>query len=193
MTGSWLKPPANSGNQYLATYMLPRAQNFTSVLSGTLLTLKESNLWAVSLGFRWLSDLRVPGGQTQGTDYVSLCVLGGVLAPLVVPSQPAAPPSRAPQAASMRRRFPAGGAGSLLDIVTDWGSELSLGEQQRLAFARVLLSRPRFVLMDESTSALDQVNQDHLYQVRRAPFCPPTPCGERRLPRLSHCSLELSS
>uniref|UniRef100_A0A7S1X8J1 ABC transporter domain-containing protein n=1 Tax=Tetraselmis chuii TaxID=63592 RepID=A0A7S1X8J1_9CHLO len=56
----------------------------------------------------------------------------------------------------------------VLEAVTDWGSELSLGEQQRLAFARVLLSRPKFLLMDESTSALDQVNQDHLYECLKA-------------------------
>ncbi len=50
-----------------------------------------------------------------------------------------------------------------LDALADWAAELSLGEQQRLAFARILLSKPDLVLMDESTSALDAVNERALY------------------------------
>lgn len=45
-----------------------------------------------------------------------------------------------------------------------WENILSLGEQQRLAFARVLVSRPNFVILDESTSALDLRNEENLYQ-----------------------------
>ncbi|PKA64431.1 ABC transporter D family member 2, chloroplastic [Apostasia shenzhenica] len=45
----------------------------------------------------------------------------------------------------------------------EWSSVLSLGEQQRLAFARLLLSKPKLVLLDESTSALDEANEAHLY------------------------------
>lgn len=51
-----------------------------------------------------------------------------------------------------------------LDIEADWGRILSLGEQQRVAFARVLLSRPGYVILDESTSALDSKNEELLYQ-----------------------------
>jgi len=40
----------------------------------------------------------------------------------------------------------------------EWSSVLSLGEQQPLAFARLLLSKPRLVLLDESTSSLDEAN-----------------------------------
>lgn len=47
----------------------------------------------------------------------------------------------------------------------DWSKTLSLGEQQRIAFARVLLARPRFVALDEATSALDLENEDRLYQL----------------------------
>jgi len=50
-----------------------------------------------------------------------------------------------------------------LDFLADWAAELSLGEQQRLAFARILLSMPDLVLMDESTSALDTANERILY------------------------------
>lgn len=42
-----------------------------------------------------------------------------------------------------------------LNIRQDWPRLLSLGEQQRLAFARLLLCSPRFVVLDEATSALD--------------------------------------
>ncbi|PRW39262.1 ABC transporter D family member chloroplastic isoform A [Chlorella sorokiniana] len=57
--------------------------------------------------------------------------------------------------------------GGNLDAVADWASTLSLGEQQRLAFARVLLAKPKLVLMDESTSALDTRNERLLYQALR--------------------------
>ncbi|XP_076892469.1 ABC transporter D family member 2, chloroplastic-like [Bidens hawaiensis] len=50
-----------------------------------------------------------------------------------------------------------------LDTTNEWSSVLSLGEQQRLAFARLLLSKPDLVLLDESTSALDEANEALLY------------------------------
>jgi putative ATP-binding cassette transporter len=50
-----------------------------------------------------------------------------------------------------------------LSTVKDWGQILSLGEQQRLAVARVLIARPRFVLLDEATSAVDGATEAHLY------------------------------
>lgn len=52
-----------------------------------------------------------------------------------------------------------------LDSIQEWSSVLSLGEQQRLAFARLLLSTPQLVLLDESTSALDEANEVN-YQFR---------------------------
>ena len=50
-----------------------------------------------------------------------------------------------------------------LDIRQDWPRLLSLGEQQRLAFARLLLCSPRFVVLDEATSALDGAAEQVLY------------------------------
>jgi len=51
-----------------------------------------------------------------------------------------------------------------LDIEMDWHKVLSIGEQQRLAFARLLLTRPRFAILDEATSALDVANEANLYR-----------------------------
>ena len=52
-----------------------------------------------------------------------------------------------------------------LDIKQDWPRLLSLGEQQRLAFARLLLNSPQFVVLDEATSALDVATEKHLYNL----------------------------
>lgn len=46
-----------------------------------------------------------------------------------------------------------------------WSEQLSPGEQQRIAFARVLLHRPDWIVMDESTSMLDMANEELLYKV----------------------------
>ncbi len=46
----------------------------------------------------------------------------------------------------------------------NWQQLLSGGEQQRVAFARVLLQRPDFVFLDEATSALDPATEASLYQ-----------------------------
>lgn len=56
------------------------------------------------------------------------------------------------------------------EAVKDWARVLSLGEQQRIAFARVLVNRPALVLLDESTSAVDLETESLLYGLlRRGP------------------------
>jgi len=54
-----------------------------------------------------------------------------------------------------------------LNEVQDWAKVLSPGEQQRIAFARVLLTRPKAVFLDESTSALDEGLEFALYDLVR--------------------------
>ena len=60
-----------------------------------------------------------------------------------------------------------GHLGSRLDEVADWAKILSPGEQQRVAFARVLLTKPKVVFLDESTSALDEGQEFALYRALR--------------------------
>jgi len=54
-----------------------------------------------------------------------------------------------------------------LDAADDWSRILSLGEQQRLAFARVLLSKPDYIFLDEATSALDEPRELEMYELLR--------------------------
>ena len=51
-----------------------------------------------------------------------------------------------------------------LDQVQSWSLTLSVGEQQRVAWARVFLQKPRWLFLDEATSALDEATQKSLYQ-----------------------------
>lgn len=50
------------------------------------------------------------------------------------------------------------------DADFDFEKVLSVGERQRLAFARIFLNEPRYVLLDEATSALDRDNEAALYE-----------------------------
>ena len=54
------------------------------------------------------------------------------------------------------------------DVELDWADILSLGEQQLLAFARLLLTQPQYVILDEATSALDVKNEEHFYRLLQA-------------------------
>lgn len=54
-----------------------------------------------------------------------------------------------------------------LDEAADWGRTLSLGEQQRLAFGRLLLSQPDAAFLDEASSALDEGLEDAMYKLLR--------------------------
>jgi ABC-type uncharacterized transport system fused permease/ATPase subunit len=87
-------------------------------------------------------------------------VMTATSAPHAVLNPPPAADAAALQASSVA---------SALDYVADWSGMLSLGEQQRLAFARLLLAAPKLALLDEATSALDTKNEALLYQVSCVP------------------------
>lgn len=61
-----------------------------------------------------------------------------------------------------------------LEVHENWPQRLSLGEQQRLAFARILLTQPALVFLDEATSALDENSEGHLYSLLRTASWRPT-------------------
>jgi putative ATP-binding cassette transporter len=56
------------------------------------------------------------------------------------------------------------GDNSFIDAENNWEEILSQGEQQRLAFARLLTTKPEFAILDEATSALDVDNEKALYK-----------------------------
>ena len=62
-----------------------------------------------------------------------------------------------------------------------WSHVLSLGEQQRIAFARIFLQRPRWIFMDEATSALDEPAEATLYAtlIRELPLSGIVSVGHR--------------
>ncbi len=61
-----------------------------------------------------------------------------------------------------------------LDETDQWSHRLSGGEQQRLAFARVLLTKPATVFLDEATSALDEAGEATMYGLLRDAVWKPT-------------------
>ena len=62
-----------------------------------------------------------------------------------------------------------------------WSEQLSPGEQQRIAFARILLQKPDWVFMDESTSMLDVASEKSLYEMLKTqlPNCSLVSVGHR--------------
>jgi len=71
---------------------------------------------------------------------------------------------------------------------------LSPGEQQRLAFARLLLNRPSYAFLDEATSALDVANEQLMYRLLHTQGIPFLSSGRRpSLLKFHRNVLELSS
>lgn len=70
---------------------------------------------------------------------------------------------------------------SELDRVTHWSEQLSPGELQRVAFVRVLLHKPSWVFLDETTSALDLAHEKQLYGLLKThlPHCSVVSVGHR--------------
>jgi putative ATP-binding cassette transporter len=65
-----------------------------------------------------------------------------------------------------------------LDEEAHWNRMLSLGEQQRLGMARVLLETPDYLFHDEATASLDEPAEAALYQLL-----------QQRLPKLTMVSI----
>ncbi|MFZ1102527.1 MAG: ATP-binding cassette domain-containing protein, partial [Hyphomicrobiaceae bacterium] len=67
-----------------------------------------------------------------------------------------------------------------LDDEDGWAHTLSGGEQQRLAFARLLIDPPDVVIMDEATSALDEVSESRMMDFLRNELAAVTVIGVAR-------------
>lgn len=79
-----------------------------------------------------------------------------------------------------------------LDKELEWKDLLSLGEQQQIAFARVLLNHPAYAFLDEATSALDSDNEELLYQGLASARITVVSVGNRMaLRKFHHTVLEL--
>ncbi|CAF2830120.1 unnamed protein product [Rotaria sp. Silwood2] len=52
-----------------------------------------------------------------------------------------------------------------LDEIQDWSRILSLGEQQKMAFIRILYLKPKWLFLDEATSSLDEQAETYFYSI----------------------------
>jgi putative ATP-binding cassette transporter len=101
--------------------------------------------------------LTPPGSEIMFLPQRPYLPLGTLRAAVAYPAAPDAFEDEAVKAALVRcglQEFV-----DALDRDERWDKTLSLGQQQRIAFARILLHRPKWVFMDEATSALDDENQ----------------------------------
>jgi len=81
-----------------------------------------------------------------------------------------------------------GHLGAFLEKDENWSQVLSPGEQQRLAFARVLLIRPDFIFLDEATASIDETSEAVLYELLKSnlPQSAVTSVGHRGTLRAWH-------
>ena len=78
-----------------------------------------------------------------------------------------------------------------LDASHEWRDMLSQGEQQRLSFARLLLHRPKWAVLDEVSSALDEENEKALHTLLAGYGITPISVGHRQSLRQYHSQVLL--
>ena len=127
----------------------------------TTLLRSLAQLWPFTSG-----TLRSPQDDTMFLSQLPYVPLGDLRAAVCYPSEEDAFSDDAIRSALDTVSL--GHLSGRLDEVQDWAKVLSPGEQQRIAFARVLLARPKVVFLDESTSALDEGQEFALYRSLRA-------------------------
>ncbi|MGB3483440.1 MAG: ABC transporter ATP-binding protein/permease [Mycobacterium sp.] len=123
-----------------------------------------------SLGQLWpftTGTLHRPGGrnETMFLSQVPYVPLGDLRSVVSYPTPPGDISDAELQRVLVRVQLP--NLTHRLDEERDWVKVLSPGEQQRVAFARVLLTKPKAVFMDEATSALDEGLEYTMYSTVR--------------------------
>lgn len=132
----------------------------TSGSGKTTLLRSLAQLWPFTSG-----TLRRPQEDTMFLSQLPYMPLGDLRGALSYPADPGTYPDDAIR--SVLATVSLGHLANRLDEVADWAAILSPGEQQRVAFGRVLLAEPKVVFLDEATSALDEGQEFALYQTLR--------------------------
>ncbi|WP_299557413.1 ABC transporter ATP-binding protein/permease [uncultured Mycolicibacterium sp.] len=156
------------GDQLIDPLDLKLEPGDTLVITGrsgagkTTLLRSLAQLWPYCSG-----TLRRPdaANETMFLSQLPYVPLGDLRAVVSYPAAPGDIPDEALQQAL--RDVALGHLTHRLDEVADWAKVLSPGEQQRVAFARILLTRPKAVFLDESTSALDEGLEYQMYTLVR--------------------------
>lgn len=129
----------------------------------TTLLRSLAELWPFASG-----TLRCPGGDnaTMFLSQLPYVPLGSLRAVVCYPNSPDDVPDEVVR--DTLAKVALAPLAARLDEEQDWAKVLSPGEQQRVAFARIMLTKPKAVFLDESTSALDEGLEYALYQMLRS-------------------------
>jgi len=126
-----------------------------------------AGLWPFGSG-----RIRVADGRMLFLPQRPYLPLGTLADALVYPDR--AEPDRRAELEAALRAVGLARLADQLDENANWTQRLSIGEQQRVGFARVLLARPEIVFLDEATSALDEAAETALYRLLREADWQPT-------------------
>jgi len=128
----------------------------------TTLLRSLAQLWPYTTG-----TLRCPGGanETMFLSQMPYVPLGDLRAVVSYPKEPGEIPDEELHRVLTKVALPQ--CSKRLSEVADWAKVLSPGEQQRIAFARILLTKPKVAFLDEATSALDEGLEFMLYDMVR--------------------------
>jgi putative ATP-binding cassette transporter len=125
-----------------------------------------SGVWPYGRG-----EIRMPRDKVLFVPQRPYFPLGTLREAVAYPKDPATIPDE--RLREVLRLVGLEGFADRLDEPDNWAQRLSLGEQQRVSFARVFLIEPTLVFLDEATSALDEPSEAYFYGLlRSAPWRP---------------------